>query len=96
MEGIKALAEGRRPPAWRDDVQVGLWTLLFVGFLVSGVLVVAGRRVPEHLLTFTGCGLLFQFLTLVQPSPLIGLVLVAATLRPALLRASYRRLVRAG
>jgi hypothetical protein len=95
MEGIKALAEGREPSSLRDDVQVGLWALLFLGFVVSGVMVLAGRRVPEHLVTFTGCGLLFQFLTLVQPSPLIGLALVAATLRPAVVRAGYRKIVRA-
>jgi len=60
---------------------------------VSGVLVVAGRGVPERLVTLTGCGLLFQLLTFVQPSPVVGLVLVAATIRPAIVRASYRRIV---
>jgi len=93
MEGIKMLAEGRQPSVLRDDIEVSLWTILFVGFLVSGLLVVAGRRVSEHLVTFAGCGLVFQLLTLVQPSPIIGLVLVAATFRPAFLRASYRRIV---
>jgi len=93
MEGIKMIAEGRPPSVLRDDVQVGLWTILFIGFVVSGVLVVAGRGVPERLVTFTGCGLLFQLLTFVQPSPVVGLVLVAATIRPAIVRASYRRIV---
>jgi hypothetical protein len=93
MEGIKMLAEGRAPSALRDDIQVALWVVLFVGFVVSGVLVVAGDGVSRHLATFIGCGLLFQVLTLVQPSPIIGLVLVAATIRPAILRASYRRIV---
>jgi hypothetical protein len=93
MEGIKMLAEGRAPSVLRDDIQVALWVVLFVGFVVSGVLVVAGQGVSQHLATFIGCGLLFQFLTLVQPSPIIGLVLVAATIRPAVLRASYQRIV---
>jgi hypothetical protein len=83
MEGIKMLAAGRAPSVLRDDVQVALWTVLFIGFLVSGVMVIAGRNVSEHLVTFAGCGVLFQLLTLVQPSPVIGLVLVGATIAPA-------------
>lgn len=86
MEGIKMLAEGREPSTGRDNLQVALWTLVFIGFLLSGVMVVAGRNVSVHLLTFTGCGLLFQLLTIVQPSPVIGLVLVAATSGLARLR----------
>ena len=86
MEGIKMLAEGREPSTLRDDTQVALWTVLFIGFLASAVLVVAGRSVAQHLVTFTACGLLFQYLTLVQPSPVIGLLLVAATFGQAMLR----------
>jgi hypothetical protein len=92
MAGIKALAEGRSPSVLRDDIQVGLWAILFAGFLVSGAMVLAGRSVGRHLVTFVGCGLLFQFLTLVQPSPILGAILVAATIRPGALAASYRRL----
>jgi hypothetical protein len=92
MEGIKALAEGRSPSTLRDDIQVGLWTILFAGFLVSGGMVLAGRNPAHHLATFIGCGLLFQFLTLVQPPPILGVILVAATMRPGALVASYRRL----
>jgi hypothetical protein len=92
MEGIKAIAEGHPPSPLRDDIQVGLWTILFAGFLVSGGMVLAGRGVAHHLVTFVGCGLLFQFLTLVQPSPILGVILVAVTIRPGALVASYRRL----
>jgi hypothetical protein len=92
MEGIKAMAEGTPPSALRDDIQVGLWLILFAGFVVSGAIVLAGRSVSYHLITFAGCGLLFQFLTLVQPSPIVGVLLVAVTIRPAALVASYRRL----
>ena len=90
MEGIKTLAEGGRPSEVSDGIQVALWTALFVAFVVSGALVLAGRGVGEHLLTFTGAGLLFQLLTLVQPSPAIGLALLVATVRPRLLFGTFR------
>ena len=90
MEGIKTLAEGGRPSEVSDGIQVTLWAALFVAFVVSGVLVLAGRGVGEHLLTFTGAGLLFQLLTLVQPSPAIGLALLVATARPRLLFGTFR------
>jgi hypothetical protein len=89
MEGVKALAEGRKPSAALDNLQVGLWAALFVAFVVSATLVVAGRRPARHLATFVGAGLLFQFLTLVQPSPFIGVVLVLATVRPGVVRRSF-------
>jgi hypothetical protein len=76
MQGIKMLAEGRKPSRLLDDLQVATWTMLFVGFVVSGVLVLAGYRPREQLVAFLVCGLLFQLLTLVQPSPLIGLPLL--------------------
>ena len=56
MEGIKALAEGRRPSTALDNFQVALWTALFVTFVVSAGLVMAGRGRREHLLTFTAAG----------------------------------------
>jgi hypothetical protein len=92
MEGVKALAEGRKPSAALDNLQVALWTALFVAFVVSAALVIAGRRPAPHLVTFTAAGLLFQFLTLVQPSPFIGLVLVLATIRPGVLLRSFEKL----
>lgn len=93
MEGIKALAEGETPSQVRDDAQVALWAMLFVAFVVSGGLVLAGRGVVHGLIAFTAAGLLFQFLTLVQPSPFIGAALLIATVRPGAIFRSYRRLV---
>lgn len=93
LEGIKALAEGRTPSEVRDGAQVAMWAMLFVAFVVSGVLVLAGRGVTHGLITFTAAGLLFQFLTLVQPSPLIGAALLVATVRPDALRRSYRQIM---
>jgi hypothetical protein len=91
MEGVKALAEGRKPSTVLDNVQVALWTALFLAFVVSAVLVIAGRRPARHLATFVGGGLLFQFLTLVQPSPFIGFLLVLATVRPGVVIRSYEK-----
>jgi len=91
MEGIKALAEGRKPSAVRDGVQVALWAILFGAFVVSGALVLAGRNVGRHLVTFTASGFLFQLLTLTQPSPFIGVALLLATVRPHLVLRSYHR-----
>ncbi|HXU04784.1 MAG TPA: hypothetical protein VN903_27665 [Polyangia bacterium] len=92
MEGIKALAEGRTLSPVRDGVQVALWAILFVAFMVSGALVLAGRHVGRHLITFTAAGFLFQLLTLTQPSPLIGIALLLATVRPQVVLRSYRRM----
>jgi hypothetical protein len=44
LEGIKTLAEGRKPSQVRDDIQVGLWAILFVAFVVSGALVLHSHR----------------------------------------------------
>jgi hypothetical protein len=76
MKGIKMLAEGRKPSRLLDDLQVATWAMLFVGFVVAGVAVLAGYRPLEQLTAFLLCGLLFQLLTLVQPSPLVGMALV--------------------
>ncbi len=76
LQGVKMLAEGRQPSRLLDDLQVATWAMLFVGFVVSGVLVLAGYRPGEQLAAFVACGLLFQLLTLAQPSPLIGLLLL--------------------
>jgi hypothetical protein len=62
-----------------------------VTFVVSAALVIAGRRPARHLATFTAAGLLFQLLTLVQPSPFIGLVLVLATIRPGVVIRSFEK-----
>lgn len=83
MEGIKARAEGRPVSTALDDLQVLLWALTFALFVVSAVFVLEGRAWRWHTATFTAAGLLFAFLTLVQPSIWLGgplvLVLGAAT-----------------
>jgi hypothetical protein len=86
LVGVKAAAEGRH--LWRtlDNLQIALWAELFLTFVVSGVLVCAGRRPGGYLLVFTVAGLMFQLLTLVQPHPVIGVLLVVATWFPAYLR----------
>jgi hypothetical protein len=83
MERIKALAEGGKASTAVDTFQVVLWTALFVTFLASACLVIAGWRPLRFLATFIATGALFQLLTLVQPSPFVGLVLVLATLGAA-------------
>ena len=55
-----------------------------------------GRRPARHLATFTAAGLLFQLLTLVQPSPFIGLALVLATIRPGVVIRSFEKVTARG
>jgi hypothetical protein len=76
MEGIRARAEGRHVSRAADDAEVVLWIVTFVGFIASAVLALAGRRWRLRTVTFMGAGLLFQLLTLVQPSLFIGVPLV--------------------
>jgi hypothetical protein len=90
MEGIKTLAEGGKPSRIGDAVLVALWAALFVAFVSSAALVLAGRGVGEHLATFTAAGLLFQLLTLVQPSPVLSLALTILAARPGLLLGTLR------
>jgi hypothetical protein len=74
--GIAALAEGRPISALHDAAQVLTWTLAFLAFVVSGALVLLGRQAKRRWFTFLAAGLLFEALTLLQPSPWLGIVLV--------------------
>lgn len=76
LKTIKQLAEGERPCEWADNLQVLLWTVTFICFLASVVLVLAGRQPQRRLATGVASGLLFMLLTLVQPTPFLGLPLV--------------------
>ncbi len=76
LESLKAHAEGQTVSDTADNVQVLLWCLTFIAFIASAVLVLAGRQWPRRLLTFVTAGLLFQFLTLVQPALVIGVLCV--------------------
>ena len=76
LETIKLLAEGGRPRPAMNNLQVLLWTVTFACFVASAALLLAGRRPARRLGTMLAAGLLFQLLTLVQPSPLLGLPIV--------------------
>lgn len=76
MEGIKARAEDQPDSTVLDDVQVLLWAMTFVLFGVSAGFVLQGRGWRWHTATFTAAGLLFGFLTLVQPRIWLGAPLV--------------------
>jgi hypothetical protein len=76
MEGIEARAEGRPVSDAADDAQVALWVATLVAFVASAGMVLAGRRWRQRIATFVGAGSLFQFLTFVQPSLLVGALLV--------------------
>ena len=78
MEGVKVRAEGGFVSKRADDAQVFLWAVTFGAFVASGVLALVGRRWRWHVVTFLVAGLLFGFLTLIQPSPLFGGPLVIA------------------
>lgn len=73
LASIKALAEGGRLNGSADVFQVVLWTLTFLLFVVAGVRLLVGRGSVLGWAIFVGAGLLFQFLSLVQPSPWLGL-----------------------
>jgi hypothetical protein len=78
MEGVKARAEGRSVSKAADNTQVLLWTVTFIAFLSSGLLVLLGRHWRRRAVTFSAAGLLFGLLTLVQPPIAVGLPLTIA------------------
>jgi hypothetical protein len=80
LEGIRGLAEGQPISPFRDHAMLALWTLTFVTFMAAGVLVLAGVRWRRSLGAFVAAGVVFQILTLAQPSLLLGIPLVVALL----------------
>lgn len=80
LEAVKDLAEGRAVSKAWENAQVALWTVAFLAFVASGALTLAGRRPRRRLVTFAAGGLVFAFLTLIQPSLWIAGPLVAALL----------------
>jgi hypothetical protein len=80
LEGIRGLAEGQPISPLRDHAMLALWTLTVVAFIAAGVLVLAGVRWRRSLGAFVAAGVVFQALTLAQPSPLLGIPLVIALL----------------
>jgi hypothetical protein len=80
MEGIRAHAEGQPISRLRDGAMLALWLLAFGTFVAAAVLVLAGPRWRRSLVTFVAAGVVFQILTLAQPSPWVGVPLVMALL----------------
>jgi hypothetical protein len=75
---IKALAEGRVTSKAADNATVALWTLCIVLLVASLVEVARRRRWQRPLLVAGAAALVYQLLTLVQPSPFLGAALVAS------------------
>jgi hypothetical protein len=76
MLTIKALAEGRPTSKPWDDVAVALWTLTVVLMIAALVEVARRTRWVRPLVVAAGAALVFQFLTLLQPPPVLGVALV--------------------
>ena len=76
---VKALAEGRIPQRWTEVVTVVLWTLTVALLIVALVEVFRRRTHWVRALAVAGLsGFAFQFLTLVQPPVLMGVLIVVA------------------
>jgi len=80
MTNVKRLAEGRLPSRRTDTAQVILWTAVFLAFLAAAVAVLGSRQVAGPLAALVTLGLLFQVVTLGQPHPAVGAILLAAIL----------------
>jgi hypothetical protein len=78
LEGIRALAEGRPISPVTDTLQLWAWAVTFALFIASGVLALIRTRPAQHLLGFAAAGVVFQVLTLVQPTPIVSVSLVIA------------------
>jgi hypothetical protein len=76
MVGIKDVAEGRDRDRIGNHVQVVFWTLTFVCFVASVVMVLTGSRTMAIAGLFVSAGV-FQLLTFVQPPVLVGGALTA-------------------
>jgi hypothetical protein len=76
LEGIKGLAEGRPISRASDAVQLFSWFVSFTLFIASAVLVLIGSSFPRRLLGFATAGIVFQIVTLVQPTPIVSILLV--------------------
>jgi hypothetical protein len=78
MEGIALRAEGGRGSKATDTVQVLLWTATFALFVLAGASAVRRARWTRPLAAFAAAAIVFQVLTLLQPSIALGIPLVAA------------------
>jgi hypothetical protein len=78
LEGIRGLAEGRPISRLHDYPMLALWSLTFGTFIAAGVLVLTGVSWRRSLGAFVAAGVVFQILTLAQPSLLLAIPLVIA------------------
>jgi hypothetical protein len=76
LEGIKGLAEGRPISRASDLLQLLSWFASFVLFVASAALVLTGAPLRRGLLGFATAGVVFQIVTLVQPLPIVSILLV--------------------
>lgn len=76
LEGIRGLAEGRPISRASDLLTLFSWFVSFVLFVGAGVLVLQGSRFERSLLGFALAGLSFEVVTLVQPLPIVSVLLV--------------------
>jgi hypothetical protein len=76
MIGIKQLSEGRSRDRLWNHVQVLLWVVTFALWIVSIFLTVRRRIWLRSFGAFISAAIVFQILTLAQPSVWIGLLLV--------------------
>jgi hypothetical protein len=78
LEGVRGLAEGDPISPTRDALTLFTWFATFALFVSAAASVLLGREPWRRLATFGAAGGVFQIVTLVQPSPVIGLGLVVA------------------
>jgi hypothetical protein len=76
LEGIKGLAEGHPITRASDVLQLLSWFVSFTLFITSAVLVLLGSRFRRRLLGFAAAGVVFQIVTLVQPIPIVSILLI--------------------
>lgn len=77
MLGIKEVVEQGARDRAENTAQIVLWIATFTVFVVAGVGIFRRSRFEDALATFVTAGVVFQVLTLGQPSPILGTILVA-------------------
>jgi hypothetical protein len=67
MLGIAERAEGRRPPAWRDVVEVATWMAALAALALSAASALWRRTHPRPFLLFAAAGAALLLLPLLRP-----------------------------
>lgn len=78
MLGIQELAERGVRDRTENTAHIALWVITLALFVWAGVGVFRRERLDVAIATFVATGFVFQFLTLRQPTPLLGGVIVLA------------------